>query len=231
MKEKFGHYNLELEEVLIGTPTASGKDPHIETILTQLRARQIAEEQVETFARQEKAALEERKLREALARAHQQEKLTESELAITIQTNEGRAEYQRAVEEARRIRALAEAEAEKAARVGIGQAVAVEEQVRAYGGPKYQVTQEVMSRFAEAVEKAKVDLVPKIMIGGTGNGNGNGNVLEALLALLLSDRMGESLERAEGSAHPGVDALRTQLKAEILRKLRNGSSEEIVVES
>ncbi len=238
MKEKFEHYNLELEEVLIGTPTASGKDPHIETILTQLRQRQIAEEQVETFARQEKAAVQERQLREALARAHQQEKLTESELAITIQTNEGKAEYQRAVQEAARIRALAEAEAEKAARIGIAQAVAVEEQVRAYGGPKYQVTQEVMSRFAEAVEKAKVDLVPKIMIGGGGatGGGGNGSVLEALLALLLSEKMGEGVrapEQALSTAHPGVDALRSQLKSEIMGKLRNGggSSEEVIVES
>src|SRR3989475_6485918 len=54
MKEKFGQYNLELQEVLIGTPTSSPGDRKIEDILTQLRARQIAEEQVETYNRQEK---------------------------------------------------------------------------------------------------------------------------------------------------------------------------------
>src|SRR5215210_1815158 len=56
MKARFTHYNLELEEVLIGTPAASAGDKHITVILEQLRARQIAEEQVETFARQQKAA-------------------------------------------------------------------------------------------------------------------------------------------------------------------------------
>ena len=42
MKEKFAHYNLELEEVLIGTPT-SPRTTQIESILTQLRSRQIAD--------------------------------------------------------------------------------------------------------------------------------------------------------------------------------------------
>jgi uncharacterized membrane protein YqiK len=117
MRERFRHYNLELEEVLIGTPTSTGDDQAIEQVLTQLRARQIAEEQVETYARQERAAGKERELREAEARAQQQAKLTQSELLIQIEANQGKAAYQRSVQEAGRIRALAEAEAEKAARI------------------------------------------------------------------------------------------------------------------
>ena len=115
MKEKFERYNLELEEVLIGTPTSPPGDTQIENILTQLRSRQIAEEQIETYARQEQAAsVKERELREAQARTQQQTKITESELSITVQSNEGKAQYQRAVQQAAQIRALAEAEAEKA---------------------------------------------------------------------------------------------------------------------
>src|SRR4030095_12172497 len=75
MKAKFAHYNLELEEVLIGTPASPPGDNKIENILTQLRQRQIAEEQVETYARQEKAAAKERELREAEARARVQQSL------------------------------------------------------------------------------------------------------------------------------------------------------------
>lgn len=189
MAEKFAHYNLELEEVLIGTPGSSAGDNKIENILTQLRTRQIAEEQIETYARQEKAAVKERELREAEARARQQQSLTESEVSITVQSNQGKADYQRSLQQAAQIRALAEAEAEKAARIGIGTAIAIEEQVRAYGGPQFQLTKEVMSRFAEAVQQSKIDLVPKIMMGGQG-GSGTGNALEALLAMMLSDRLG-----------------------------------------
>ncbi|HEX2675799.1 MAG TPA: SPFH domain-containing protein, partial [Polyangiales bacterium] len=224
MRAKFEHYNLELQEVLIGTPTSGAGGQQIEQILTQLRSRQIAEEQVETYQRQEKAAVKERELREAEARAKQQSYLTESELSIVVQTNQGKADLARAQQqatqiqalaqaeaeklrilgegEAKKIEALARAEAEKTARVGIAQAMAVEEQVRAYGGPKFQLTQQVMARFAQAIETAQVDVVPKILIGG-GGGNGNGaangggpatgNVMEALLAMLLSDKLGAEL--------------------------------------
>ncbi|RPJ51540.1 MAG: flotillin family protein, partial [Chloroflexi bacterium] len=97
MKDKFTHYNLELEEVLIGTPTTSGVDVQIETILNQLRSRQIAVEQIETYSRQETAAAKERSRRETQARAEQQRSITESELSIIVQSNQGKAEYQRAV--------------------------------------------------------------------------------------------------------------------------------------
>lgn len=113
MREKFAHYNLELEEVLIGTPSSSAGDKNISEILTQLRQRQIAEEQVETFAQMEKAASKQRELREAEARATQQHLLTESELSITVQTNQGKADYQRSVQQASQIKALAQAEADK----------------------------------------------------------------------------------------------------------------------
>jgi len=152
--------------VLIGTPVAATGDVQIETILMQLRSRQVAVEQIETYGRQEQAAMKERDLREAEARAQQQRQITESELSITVQTNQGKAEYQRALQQAAQIRALAAAEAERVARVGVAQAIATEEQVRAYGGPQFQVTQTVMNRFAEAIQQAKVDVVPRVVVGG-----------------------------------------------------------------
>jgi len=232
MQAKFAHYNLELEEVLIGTPGSSKGDSKIEDILAQLRIRQIAEEQVETYVRQEKAAVQERELREAEARARQQQKLTESELAISIQSNQGKAEYQLALQqaekvravavaEAARIRTIAEADAEKAARIGVAEAIAIEEKVRAYGGPQFQLTQQVLNRFSEAIEQARVDVVPKIVIGGGGaNGNSNGtgspgpgNVLEGLLTLLLSERLSQSLGAVIGPRDERSESIRRDLLA------------------
>src|SRR5437867_8174281 len=220
MREKFARYNLELEEVLIGTPASSAGDQKIEQILTQLRARQIAEEQIETYNRQEKAAVKERELREAESRARQQQALTESEISITVQGNQGKADYQRAVQQAATIRALAEAEAEKAARVGIAEAIAIEEKVRAYGGPQFQVTQQVMNRFAEAIEAAKVDVVPQIVVGG-GSGTGTGmssgsSLMEGLLAMLLSERMGTAVSGNGGTARPEAAALRDQIMQRLM---------------
>jgi uncharacterized membrane protein YqiK len=242
MKEKFARYNLELEEVLIGTPASRDGDGEIETILAQLRARQLAEEKIETYARQERASVKERELREAEARARQQTALTESVIAIDVQSNQGKAEYQRSLQEASRIQALAaaraqeirllaEAEAEKAARVGVGEAIAIDEQVRAYGGPQFQLTQQVMTRFAEAIEKAGVDVVPRIVIGGgapaarggvPGGGTGGGspttsNVMEGLLTMLLSERLAHGLAAdRERPRSPAADALRSRIEATLV---------------
>lgn len=216
MKEKFMHYNLELEEVLIGTPTAAKGDLQIETILTQLRQRQIAQEKIETYQRQEQAAVQERVLREAESRAEQQTRITESELNILVQSNQGKADYQRAVQQSSQIRILAEAEAEKAARIGIGQALAIDEQVRAYGGPQYQVTQQVMSRFAEAIQTAGVDVVPRVSISGAGAGNNN--LMEGLMAMLLSDRLGVALNTPNTPRSPEAEAMRKQIMESLAKK-------------
>jgi hypothetical protein len=251
MREKFQRYNLELEEVLIGTPASSAGDQKIEQILTQLRSRQIAEEQIETYNRQEKASVKERELREAESRARQQQALTASEISITMQSNQGKAEYQRslqqaaqikalaeaegekvrlvAVGEASRVRVLGEAEADKAARVGIGQALAIEEQVRAYGGPQLQLTQQVMGRFAEAIERSGVEIVPRVLVAGktdgaaTGGG-AQGSLFEALLAMLLADRSGAHVEAPRAPISPEVEATRTRLRAELMQSLQQPSN-------
>ncbi len=213
MRIKFEHYNLELEEVLIGTPSSPADDVQIETILTQLRSRQVAEEQVETYIRQQKAAVQERELKEAQARASMQTNITESELNVTVQANQGKAEYQRSVQQAAQIRALAEAEAERTARIGIAQALAVEEQVRAYGGPQFQVTQQVLQKFAEAIQQSGVDVVPRILIKGSGGegDTGTGSVIEALMAMLLSEKLGVAVtEQAPRSAE--VEELQRQIR-------------------
>ncbi|MBI2266507.1 MAG: flotillin family protein [Armatimonadetes bacterium] len=272
MKEKFARYNLELEEVLIGTPGSSPGDNKIEHILTQLRSRQIAQEQIETYAQQEKASQKERELREAEARARQQQALTESELSITVHANQGKAEYQNSLQKAAQIRALAEAdaakvrimaegeadkvrtmaeaeadkmhrmaeaeadkvhrmgeaeadrmrrmgeaEADKSARIGVAQAIAIEEQVRSYGGPQFQVIQQTMSRFAEAVQQSRVDVVPKIVFGGGQGQSGSPNLIEGLLSLLLSDQMSRQLKSIETPSPrpPEIEALRETLRNQV----------------
>jgi len=236
MKAKFAEYNLELQEVLIGTPTAGASGSQIEQILIQLRSRQIATEQVETYNRQELAAVKERELREAEARAKQQTSITESELSIQVQSNSGKADLARAQQEATKIQTLATAEgartrilgegeakkievmaaaeAQRAARVGIAQAMAIEEQVRAYGGPRFQLTQQVMNRFAEAIQASRVDVVPRVVVGGGGNGGSlaTGNVMEALLTMLLSEKVGADVMAAQGPRSAEADQIRKGIR-------------------
>jgi uncharacterized membrane protein YqiK len=197
MRRNFEGYNLTLNEVLIGTPRAKEGDTQIETILRQLRERQVSREQLETYRTKEAAAQQERVLREAEARAKQQTSITESELAVRIAENQGSAAVQKAIkaaEEARQNaagaadakRRLAEAEAFQLEAVGQAQARATELNVAAYGGPELQFQQTVLLRFAEAIERGQVALVPSIQVGAS---DGRGTALDAFMALAVKQQM------------------------------------------
>lgn len=219
MRTKFQVYNLELQEVLIGTPRAADGNNQIEQILTQLRQRQLADEQVGTYERQAIAAQKERELREAEAKAKQQTAITESQLSIQVQENQGKANLARSQQEAAQTRTLAEAEAariqllgegeakkvialaaaeaEKVTKVGLAQAEAIESQVAASGGARYQLARQIAERLAQALETSGVDVVPRIQVNGSGDGGeGGGSLVQTLLALLVSEK-GDALLGAE----------------------------------
>jgi len=210
MKAKFSKYNLQLEEVLIGTPRSMGDDVQIENILTQLRERQIAEEKKVTYGKQQQAAESEKSLREAQATAEQQSLLTKSKIQIEVERNSGAAMASKAEQEANQIVALAkanatkvrvegEAEASKESNVGLAKAQAIDAQVKAYGGAEFRVIQEVADKLADAIKNAKVNVVPSTVVNmGSGQDNkGSDNIVETLLRLLTMKELGVSVAPTE----------------------------------
>ena len=211
MRAKFGAYNLELQEVLIGTPRAAAGNDQIEKVLQQLRERQLAEERVTTYEKQRVASEGEKALKEAQARAEQQTAITGSELSILVQENQGKAALRRATQDAEQTRTLARAEADRIRIVGEGEAAkmvalaaadaeritktglataeTIEKQAAASGGAQYQLTRQVIERLAEALEKSGVDIVPRVQIntGGGAGGEAAGS-LQALLGMLMSEK-------------------------------------------
>jgi uncharacterized membrane protein YqiK len=241
MKEKFAHYNLELEEVLIGTPRPPEGDVRIEQILTQLRDRQVAFEKLETFEKQRVAADKERELKQAMAVAEQQTMLTQSEINIKVQENSGRAELQRAQQDAERVKTLAgadaqrvklladgeatrikltaEADADREARVGIGRAIAIEEQVRAYGGPQLQLVQDVMTKLSAAIQASGIPIVPATYVemgggGGTGEGGTGANAFNLLMTLLSTEKLQTAgpLAEADPEQASAVRAIKASIR-------------------
>jgi uncharacterized membrane protein YqiK len=195
MRAKFLNYSLELQEVLIGTPKPQDNDQTVERILVQLRERQIAVEQVETYKRQGEAAVEERALNEVRSTAEMQTKLTQSAVQVRVLENEGAAALARATKDAETIRVTAQAEADRqrlegdgeAARiaaVGAANAGAIDAQVRAYGGPEYRLTDQIAARLFEAVAQGHQPVVPQIMVAGENGGAQNG-LITGLIATLL----------------------------------------------
>src|SRR2546428_7816283 len=71
------------------------------------------------------------------------------------------------------------------------------------------------SSFAEAIETARVDVVPKIMIhsGGANGTSSTGNVMEALLTLLLADKMGaETTPNPPTPRSAAAEAVRSRIE-------------------
>ena len=200
MRHRFQAYSLEFEEVLIGTPKPQAGDTQIENIMAQLRDRQIAREQVETFAQKQIAADKQRELNEAEQRAAKQKELTGSLVDVSIKENQGSASVKAAEKRRQEIEALAHADKFRQEMEGAGRASAIRavgeaeaaaikaksEALQGEGADK-QLMQTVMLRLAEAFEISMVPRVPQIQLGG----GSDGNAFTTLLSLMSSLKAGE----------------------------------------
>lgn len=231
MREKFKVYNLELIEVLIGTPS-SVNDPKIDALLLQLSDRQLAKEQVATYEAKMISAEKEKELREVEAKAKQQSLVTESQINIQVQENQGTAEYHRALKDADKLRAISEAEAfkvitlanadaQKEAKVGIAKSLATQELVNAYGGAQYQVIQDIMTKIATAIEKSGVPIVPQNVVTNGSSESGYPNALESLLGLILSEKLGASFSKNKETSISEYQDTINKIKNEILDSLKD----------
>ena len=192
--------------MLIGTPRPQPGDSKIENIMAQLRDRQIAREQVETFAQKQIAADKERELNEAEQRAAKQKELTGSLVDISIKENQGAASVKAAEKRRQEVQELAQGDKFRQEQEGAGRAAAIRavgeaeaaaikaksEAMEGEGADK-QLMQTVMLRMAEAFETIKVPLVPQIQMGGTGEGS----AFNTLMGLMSSVKAKELLEPAK----------------------------------
>jgi uncharacterized membrane protein YqiK len=216
MKTKFAAYSLELQEVLIGTPRAPVGDQTIENILIQLRSRQVAREQIETYKEQENAAVQERTLNEAKATAAAQLALTQSLIQVQVHQNEGAAALARAQKDAETVKVTAAAagersrlegqgEADRVLAIGTANAQATKLSVDAYGGPEYRLAEQNFTRFAEALTKISQPIVPQFLMSGGAQSEGNsaGLIPTAMLSSMFGQMMPQAMERLKDQAPGG----------------------------
>jgi len=113
LRRKFLEFDIECVDVLIGKPDTAEAGGKIETLLEQLRLRQLSIEQIETFERQRAASEKQRTLNEAQAQASMQTQLTNSRVQVQIIENQGEAELARARKQAEQLVVTAQAENQK----------------------------------------------------------------------------------------------------------------------
>jgi len=122
LRRKFAQFDIECVDVLIGRPESKPGDTKIENLLEQLRLRQFAIEQMETFQKQQEAAVRQKSFNEAQTQAQLQPELTKSQVQIRISENTGDAELARARKQAETTVVQAEAQAKQTRLQGEGEA-------------------------------------------------------------------------------------------------------------
>ena len=107
--------------------------------------------------------------------------------------------------------------------VACGWSMAIEEQVRAYGGPRLQLTQHVLTRFAEAIQASQVDVVPKILISGH-NGQQGGSPMSSGVARRVLSRFQHISPKKDET----TDYLLTPREKEVLSLIVQGKSYKMI---
>jgi uncharacterized membrane protein YqiK len=236
LRRKFREFDIECVDVLIGKPDTAEAGGKIETLLEQLRQRQLSVEQLETYERQRAAAEKRRMLAEAQAQADMQTQLTNSRVQIAIAESQGEADLARArkqaeqavvVADARLARSRREAEqtvvlaeaasqerilagrgeSQRVMQVGLSEAAVLLRKVSSYGDPRLYA----LSLAADSLAHSSQPLVPERVFVSGGNGeNGHGGLPAAggLLGQLIALLVAEK-SGFQTADNPDVAELKT----------------------
>jgi uncharacterized membrane protein YqiK len=213
LRFRFAEFDIELVDVLIGKPDTAGAGGAIETLLEQLRMRQLAREQVETYEQQRVAADKLLTLKTAQALADKQTELTNSKVEVEIAGNRGDAKLALARKQAeesvvtaeaegkRRV-VLAESEGRSKVLVGEGEgrrltlegeaeARVQERKIASFGDPRLYA----LAQVAQKLSESKQPLVPeRLLISGGADGRSSQNLVGTLLSLMVAEKSGLTLD-------------------------------------
>lgn len=213
LRFRFAEFDIELVDVLIGKPDTAGAGGAIETLLEQLRVRQLAREQVETYEQQRVAAEKLLSLKTAQALAEKQTELTNSKVQVEIAGNQGDAKLALARKQAeesvltaeaeskRRV-LLAESDGRSKALIGEGEgkrlslegeaeARVQERKIASFGDPRLYA----LAQVAQKLSESKQPLVPeRLLIAGGADGKSGQNLVGTLLSLMVAEKSGLSLD-------------------------------------
>lgn len=213
LKARFTDFDIELVDVLIGKPETVEASGEIETLLEQLRQRQLAREQILTYEQQGAAVEKLKHLKQAQALAEKQTELTNSQVEVQIAENRGEADLAHAKKRAQQnvVTAeadrtckllMAEADSKSKALLGEGegkrlllegeaQADVLAQKIASYGDPRLFA----LSLVAQHLSQSRQPLVPRQLFTSGGSHNGNGSASEqgllgTLIDLLVADKVG-----------------------------------------
>jgi predicted Zn finger-like uncharacterized protein len=150
LRRKFRDFDIECVDVLIGKPDTAEAGGKIETLLEQLRLRQLSIEQLETYERQRAASEKQRTLNEAQAQAAMQTQLTNARVQAQIAESQGEADLARARKQAEQTVVAADAELARSRRTAEQLVVAADADL---ARARRQAEQTVLTAEAESQQR------------------------------------------------------------------------------
>jgi uncharacterized membrane protein YqiK len=241
---KFHEFDIECVAVLIGKPETGKDSGKIETLLDQLRERQLSVEQLETFERKRVASEKMRLLAEAQALATMQTQLTNARVEAQIAEQQGEADLFRARKSAEQMVVMAEAElsrsrlqaeqrvllaeadskqkelegrgeGQKVMQIGLSEAAIQLKKISSYGDPRLYA----LTLVADSLSASAQPLVPqRLFISGGGDGKGDQATGQGMLGLLVNLLVAEK----SGLGGIGID------DADPLKRFADRMSEQVL---
>ncbi len=196
---RFQEFDINCVAVLIGRPESAvknGAEDPIDRLFDQLRQRRLAEEQKETFAKQQEAAAQLKALNHAKAQADNQTHLTDTSIEVEIAANRGAAQLAEAERLAKREVALAEGraraielegqgEAARVAQVGRAEADVSRQKIEAFTDPRLYA----LNLVAQQLAHSEQPLVPErvVTLGGDGKQTGaESGLFQSIMQVLMT---------------------------------------------
>ena len=241
---KFHEFDIECVAVLIGKPETGKDSGKIETLLDQLRERQLSVEQLETFERKRVASEKMRLLAEAQAQATMQTQLTNARVEAQIAEQQGEADLFRARKSAEQMVVMAEAElsrsrlqaeqrvllaeadakqkdlegrgeGQKVMQIGLSEAAVQLKKISSYGDPRLYA----LTLMADSLSTSVQPLVPqRLFVSGGGDGKGDQATGQGMLGLLVNLLVAEK----SGLGSIGID------EADPLKRFADRMSEQVL---
>ncbi len=231
LRKRFREFDIECVDVLIGKPDTAEAGGKIETLLEQLRLRQLSIEQLETFERQRAAADKQRGLSEAQAQAAKQTELTNSRIQIQIAENQGEADLAQARKRAEQLIVTAQADSQQrvlagkgeGARVlqtGLAEASVLLRKIGSFGDPRLYALLSASEKLANSSQP----LVPeRVFMSGAAGENGHATasgqgLLGVLISLLVAEKSG--FQPADGGSLAGLEEFTERMTREAMESMQ-----------
>jgi hypothetical protein len=208
--EAFDHIRQQLEQYQVETKGVYIQDVIFpDDMVTVLTHREIANQEIETFKKQQAAQAQRIEMEQAKGTADMQADLARSKVGVDIKKNNADARVAEATGEAEYIRQTGTAKGAEVEAVGLARARGYRAQVEALGSNATAIVNVVT-----ALAEGKAKFVPDVLVTSSGNGGG---AIEGLAATAMRFFGGPSNGGTGASTKAPVTALPPDMEAALAK--------------